>query len=149
MAYPPKFDYEKVALGIPIAGVISNIDYEDKHVFKSKDGEKTMSAVRLVLKLDGYEYPHRSRWMTFSYDERSNLFQKYLSELILGAMPEMEMDLDVIKGMRVSTVWGEQNDFQFIESISPIGEKRKISDVKLIDPEGNDVEAPEDGDAPF
>jgi len=136
MARPPerpKFDYEKVEIGNFVNGVIENIEYDNEHKFKSPDGEKISPAVRFVFKLDGYKYPHRSRWMTFSYGEKTNLYSKYIVKLVLGAIPDLDMDLDVLKGMRVKTIWNEQNDFQSIENIFPVGEKLKLSEAAKAD----------------
>jgi len=154
MAYPParpKFDYEKVKIGEFVFGTIDNIEYDNEHEFKMKGEKKISPAVRLVFKLDGCEYPHRSRWMTFSYAEKSNLYSKYLSKLILGAMPDMDMDLDVLKGVKVKTIWNEQNDFQWPESIFPVGEKLKLADLQKADT-AHEEEPPEEipeGSTPF
>jgi hypothetical protein len=142
MAKPPeraKVEFEKVKVGEFINGVIENIEYEKDHVFKSKEGTKTAPAVRFVFKLDGYQYPHRSRWMTFSYAEKSNLYKNYLSKLILGAMPDMDMDLDVLKGVKVKTIWNEQNEFQFPENIFPVGDKYKLADLAKEDVQHEEV----------
>ena len=153
MARPPerpKFDYEKVEVGNFVNGIIENIEYDNEHVFKVKGETKPpTSAVRFVFKLDGCQYPHRSRWMTFSYGEKTNLYSKYISKLILGAMPDLDMDLDVLKGMKVKTIWAEENDFQSIENIFPLGEKLKLSEAAKTDIQHDEhKEIPEDG-SPF
>lgn len=127
---PPKrdsTDFEKVVIGEFINGEICDIEYEMEHKFVYKGQEKIAPAVRLVFKLDGYEYKHRTRWMTFNYGEKSNLYQKYLVKLVENAKPDMDFDLDGLKGMLVKTIWQEQNDFQSVESIFPL--KNKIANV--------------------
>jgi len=139
-----KIEYEKVKIGDFTHGVIENIEYEKDHVFKSAKGNKTADGVRFIFRLEGYQYPHRSRWMTFSYAEKSNLYTKFLSKLILGAMPDMDMDLDVLKGVKVKIIWNEQNDFQYPENIFPEGEKLKLIDLIKTDLEHEEVREEEE-----
>jgi hypothetical protein len=141
-----KTEFEKVKVGEFISGVIENIEYEKEHTFKSPTGTKVSAAVRFVFKLDGYQYPHRSRWMSFSYGEKSNLYKNFLNKLILGAMPDMDMDLDVLKGVKVKTIWNEQNDFQFPENIFPVGDKYKLSDLAKEDVQHEEIKSE---DEPF
>ena len=118
-------DFEKVAVGEYISGVIAEIDYDMKHKFKGFQGGKDTErpAVRLVFELTGYEFKHRTRWMSFNYSDRSNLYNKYLRKLVEGAEPDMDFDLDALKNFPVQTIWDEQNGFQFIELIKPQGDK--------------------------
>ena len=71
-----------------IPGVISEISLREdhdtgfKHPAKKEDGTPHPNAgkpvicdqVRLKFTLDGYKYPHFSRWMRYSYGEKSNLY---------------------------------------------------------------------------
>ena len=129
---PPKREnkeFEKVKTGDFIMGVIEEIEYDIEHKFKYKGTEKTAYAIRIKFKLEGYEHPHRTRWMTFTYGEKSNLYTKYLLKLVEGAYPDMWFDIDELRGMNVKTIWAEKNNFQFIESIFPAGDKLK-SDIQ-------------------
>ena len=132
---PRENNFEKVVIGEFINGTVADIEYDEQHKFKGYQGneDRITSAVRLVFELDGYEYPHRTRWMTFSYGEKTNLFNKYLVKLVKNAEPDMDFDLDNIKGLKVKTIWQEKNGFQSIEAIYPLGE-RVDPDVEKSEP---------------
>jgi hypothetical protein len=135
MAKPPKraaTDFEKVKIGEFVNGKIDKIEYENEHTFKGFGDKKdsVSPAVRIVFLLDGYEYPHRTRWMRFMYGEKSNLYKKFMAKLVEGAKPDMDFDLDLLIGLRVKTIWAEQNDFQSIESIFPEDKKVVPGEVK-------------------
>ena len=119
----PKVEFEKVVVGEFLTGTIAKIDYDLEHRFSYKGQEKISPAVRFVFELDGYSYPKYSRWMYFSYGEKTNLYRKYLVKLVDGAKPDMDFDLDALVGMRVKTIWAEQNGFQYVELIQPEGKK--------------------------
>lgn len=130
MARPPKSSnksFEKVAIGVMIPGVIEAVQYDNEHKFKGyKGGADTINAaIKLKFKLDGYQYPHYSRWMKFNVGEKSTLYKKYVSKLVEGAVPDMDFDLDVLNGLRVNTVWNEENDYQNIDTIFPAGAKAR------------------------
>ncbi len=115
-------DYERVKTGDFINGRIIDIQYDEEHEFKFKGDIKMRPACRFVFELEGYKFKHYTRWITFSYGEKTNLYKKYLENLVLGAMPDMDFDLDQLKGMSVKTIW-KGEDFQSIELIRPIGNK--------------------------
>lgn len=125
---PPKTenkDFEKVSTEDFVQGVIEEIQYDKEHKFKGYNGaeDKVRPATRFKFKLEGCQYPHYSRWMTFSYSEKSNLYTKYLVSLVENAQPDMDFDLDNLKGMKVKTLWSEHNGYQGIETIRPVGKK--------------------------
>ena len=147
---PPKrsnTEFEKVKCGDFITGVIDKVEYDEEHTFRYQGKEKVASAVRLIFKLDGYKFPHYTRWMTFSYGEKTNLLNKYLVKLVEGAYPDMDFDLDRIIGMKVKTIWAEKNDFQYVELIQANQEKIQLDHI----PASDDVEPPEytDEEIPF
>jgi len=128
---PPKReskDYEKVAIGEMIPGVIDVVEYDTEHKFKGFQGKEDtiQPAIRLKFKLDGYQYPHYSRWMKFNLGEKANLYKKYVAKLVENAVPDMDFDLDILNGMKIKTVWSEENDFQNIDAIYPDGKKIKV-----------------------
>lgn len=135
---PPKNSntYEKVKCGEFLLGTIDKIDYDMEHVFKGFQGgeDKKQPGIRFVVKLQGYEYPHRSRWMKFSLHEKSNLFKKYVSKLINNAHPDMDVDLDILIGMGIKTVWEENGEFQNIELIAPVGKKKDVPENNFEEP---------------
>ncbi len=146
MRPPKRDDFEKVSIGDFIEGTIVDIEYDNEHKFKGFQGgeDRISPAVRIVLELDGYKFPHRTSWMTFSYGDRTNLFTRYMVKLVEGAQKDMDFDLDNIKQMRVKTLWTEKDNFQFIESIFPL--EGKIS-VGYTPPEPKETDiGPEPGE---
>jgi len=149
-----KMEYERVVIGEFIEGVIEDIQYEKEHKFAYKDNEKISEAVRFKFRLDGYEHLHYSRWMSFSYGEKSSLYSKYLVKLVDGAKPDFDFDIMALKNFPVKTIWSENNDFQNIDNIFPLKEKAKIDAVPPAENEeetghtsGAAVE--DEGDSPF
>lgn len=127
-----EMEFEKVKIGEFVEGEIVKIEYDQEHKSNYQGVEKIGPAVRLVFELKGYKYPHRSRWMSFSYGEKANLYKKYLTKLVEGACPDMDFDLDNLKNMRVKTIWTEENGFQSIDSIFPIDKKIALNAVVPI-----------------
>lgn len=116
-------DYEKVKTDDFVVGMIEDVAYDQEHKFSFKGEEKVRPAVRFKFALDGCSYPHYSRWQSFNYGEKSVLYLKYLSALVDGAAPDMDFDLDQLKGMRVKTLWTEKNNFQSVETVRPANGK--------------------------
>lgn len=130
MAKPPSRDgntFEKVKLGEFIFGVISDIKYDPAHKKIWQGKEKVVSAVQIRMKLDGYEYPHGTPWLTFSYAEKARLYINFIAKLVEGATPDMDFDLDCLRGMKVKTIWGESPDgkYQNLDNIYPVEGKVK------------------------
>ena len=148
--FPPKTehtDFEKLAIGEFIIGKIAEVQYDLNHSFKGF-GDKPDAikpAVRFVFEFEGYQYHHFSRWLKFTTAEKSNLYKKYISKLVEGVEPDCQFDLDILKGMAVKTIWVEENDYQNIESIFPVGEKIPATSP-VIAPEEED-EGIDGGDA--
>lgn len=130
MLKPPprtKMDYEKVDVEDWVNGVIEEIQSDEKRDTGFKDEESgepiIKHMIRFKFKLEGYHYPHYSRWMSLTYHEKSNLLKKYLFNLVDGAQPDMDFDLERLKGMEVKMMWSNNGDFQNIEMIRPRGAK--------------------------
>lgn len=124
-------EFEKVVIGEMIKGVISEVMYDQEHKFKGYQGaEDTIQpAVRFKFELEGYKFPHYSRWFKFNYGERANLYKIFLSKLVEKPKPDMDFDLDLLKGMKIKTIWNENGDFQNLESIFPLEGKVKATDT--------------------
>jgi len=122
---PPKreFNYEKVKVGDFVTGKIASIEYDMEHEFVYQGQKKETPAVRFIFDLDGYKFKHYSRWLSFNYGEKANLYNKYLVKLVDNVKPDCDFDLDRLRGMAVKTIWAEKNDFQNIENIFPLNEK--------------------------
>lgn len=121
-----KTEFEKVKTDDFIVGVIEEVQYDKAHVFKGFQGaeDKVAVGVRFKFKLEGYKYLKTSRWMKLNLGEKSNLY-KIMVCLVEGLEPEQRIDIDVVKGMKVKTLWAEKNDFQFLDKIRPVGAKVK------------------------
>lgn len=126
MLKPPpqtKREYEKVVTDEWVLGVIEEIQSDEKRDTGFKDeetGEPVIKhCIRFKFKIDGYNFAHYSRWMALSYHEKSNLLKKYLSNLVEGCTPDMDFDLDLLKGLPVKMMWSNSGDFQNIEMIRP------------------------------
>ena len=139
---PPKKEYEKVPVGIPINGIIHEVQYDEKRTWKgfTDDGntkpDTVFPGVRFAFDLDGCTFKHYSRWMKFNVGEKSNLYSKYLVNLIENAKPDMDFDLDELNGMRVTTVWADDGEYQKLESISANGPKITVD---IADPEEKEL----------
>ena len=127
---PPKrstVDYERVkAYDEWLPGVIQDVQLEEnrKSGFKNEDGsEQIKDMIRFKFALDGHSFPHRSRWMSYTFGEKSNLYLKYLKYLVEGAQPDMKFDLDLLKGFKVKTMWSENGDFDNLEQVRPLASK--------------------------
>ena len=141
---PPKRDskdFEKVAIGEMIIGVIDDVVYDQQHKFKGYQGaEDTIQpAVRLKFTFKEYKYHHYSRWFKFSYAEKSNLYKIFLTKLVENAQPDMDFDLDMLKGMKIKTVWNENGDFQNLESIFPFDAKIKAETLSEDKPQDEEI----------
>ena len=116
-------EYEKVTTDDFVVGVIEDIKYEKDREFSYQGEKKKVDAVKIKFHVDGYKFSKQTPWMTFSYNEKSNLYTKYISSLVEGAHPDMDFDLDQIKGLKVRMLWKDKGDYQHIETIRPVGKK--------------------------
>ena len=114
-------EYEKVTADEWLVGVIEEVQYQADRKYKSKDkdtgewSEKSAPHVRIKLKIDGYKFPHYSRWMKASTNEKSNFYAKYLKHLC----PDFDckdkvVDIDKLVGVRVRTMWENDGEYQHI-----------------------------------
>lgn len=123
----PKMEYEKVRTDDWTTGIIEDIQHEENRMtgFKDKDtGEEIVkNCVRFKFKLDDCKFPHYSNWMTFGYGEKFNLYIKYISALVEGAVPDMDFDLEFLKGMAVKVMWKQNGEYQNVELVRPMNKK--------------------------
>ena len=124
-----------------ISGVIQEIEYDENHEKKFNGETKTISAVRFKLELKDCEYPKRSRWLTFSYAEKANLYRMFISQLVENAEPDMDFDLDELKGFEVKTMWTKSDDGEFdnLAMIRPLGDKYDPENQEPAKPEGQSL----------
>lgn len=116
--------YEKVQVDEWLAGHIEEVQYDEHRAYKAKDKatgewvEKTAPHLRFKFRLDGYQYPHYSRWLKCSTHEKSNLYSKFLKHLC----PQYDcqdkvVDLDKLVGITIKTMWENNEDYQNITQI--------------------------------
>ena len=117
------FEVEPVQVDEWLPGTIEDIAYEDAHQFGGQYA-RVGEAVRFKFKLDGYEHPKYSNWLSFSYSEKANLYCKYVEPLIPGATPYFDFDLSTLKGKRVKLMFSEttykDKPFFSVEMVRPI-----------------------------
>lgn len=120
-----KTQFEKVPMDDFVIGTIEAIEYDQEHLFKGYNGaeDKIKPAVRFKFKIENLSYSHYSNWMSFSYAEKANLYIKYLTPLVSEAAPNMDFDLDRLKGMKLKMLWTEFKGFQKPETIRPFNGK--------------------------
>ena len=162
MTYIPprqKLEFEKVELDVWINGEIIEIqEFRDvKKMYKDeKTGEmkeRLINQVRFKLKLEGCEYSHYTRKMTQSTNERSNLFI-FLQQIYgQNIIPDVGVELDGLKGLKVKTMWSEvpMKDggvFQYPDKVRPLTPPPAIW-IPHEEPEIVEPEPPEDIETPF
>lgn len=112
-----------------LGAVISEVKYEEAHAFTGQFA-RVGEAVRIVFTLDpingkAFEHPKSSRWMSFNYDQKSNLFKNYILPLVKNAKPYMDFDVTSLKGVRCRLMFEEsQND-----------EGKKFYNIMMVKPE--------------
>ena len=121
-----------------IPSVIQDIKLEENRRTGFKDdktgADKYVDQVRFKFALEGHSFPHYSRWMTYSFGDKSNLFLKYLKHLVANAQPDMKFDLDLLKGMKLKTMWSANGDFDNLDQVRPAAGKFD-ADSDAPDPE--------------
>ena len=117
---PPKREYEQVKIDDWINGEISDIQYEDEHEFTYKGNKSTAPGVKIIMKLEGYKDAKHTRWMYFNYSEKSNLYKKFLVPLVVGAKPNMDFDLDTLKGAKIKVMYSQNGEYQNLEMVRPM-----------------------------
>jgi len=146
---PEKKVFEKVATGVEIVGIIDDVLYHENHTFPGFEGKEdtVATAIRFKFVLEGAQYPKYSRWMRLSLNAKATLYKKYASALIEGLEPDADIDLDILKGMAISTIWKDNGDFQNLETISAIGPKIK-QDASVPTVDLNDLPPEPDAEEP-
>lgn len=129
-----KTDFEKVTIEDFTICTIVDIAYDMEHKFRGFEGaaDSIKPAVRFKFEVEGYKYHHYSRWMKFVIAEKSTLYTKYIATLIEGATPEIDIDLDVLKGVKCKILWAEKNEFQYPETVRAIGKKLDVGKLPEI-----------------
>jgi hypothetical protein len=127
-------DYEQLKTDEFLDGEIVEVQEDMEHKFTWQGKDTIMPAVRFVFRFEGYEFKHYSRWMKFLYSEKSNLFTKYITPLVKGAVVDMPFDIQGLKYMKVKVSWKDSgNGFQNIETIIPASKKLEPGTVPLIE----------------
>jgi hypothetical protein len=140
--------FEKVKVGEFVPGRIAEIEYDMGHKFYFQGTEKVGPGVRFVFELEGYKYPHKSRWVKFMAFEKAPLYTMYISKLVENVKPSDTFDLDALVGMEVKTMWANDKDFQVVESIEPIDKKLTVTIEEDDDGFTPEIETVDDDDVP-
>lgn len=123
---PPKREFEQVKVDEWINGMITNVEYDMKYKFKTYEGP----AVRITIKLEGYNQAKKTLWMSFSYSKKSNLFILFVEPLVEGAFEYMPFDLDQLKDLKVKLMFEQKGQYQNIALVRPIGSKILPAPIK-------------------
>lgn len=143
--YPPEKkkldpkDYEKVPVGQFVNATIAEVQHHEKHEFKGQNA-KIGPAIRFKFEIDGMKYPHYSRWMAFSYNEKASLYLKFIAPLVEGAKPDMKFDILSLANLRVKMIWlpnPKNPDFQDISLILPMDDS-KVLPVTVTPPQAEE-----------
>jgi hypothetical protein len=120
-------EYEQVKVDEFIHGVIADIEYDPAHEVTYQGEKKVFEAVKIKFTLDGYTMPHSSFYLKLSYHEKSTLYKTVVKNLVENAEPFLDLDLSLLKGMRVKTMWenveGKESTYQKLVMVKPEGEK--------------------------
>jgi hypothetical protein len=140
-------DFERVRPDEWISGIIAKVERDPARKSTYKGEDRIVDSVRFVFSLEGYKFNHFSRWMTFSYSEKSTLLTKYLIPLVQGAKKNFDFDLEQLKGMAIKTMWSVNGDWDNLELIRPL----KSMVIPEIEPQDEPPmnEAPPEDDIPF
>lgn len=120
-----------------IEGSILDISYDPERKRSFNGEEKVGPCVRFKLGLKGCSFPHYSKWMTFNYSAKSNLYKNFVAFLVDGAEEYMDLDLDALKGMEIKTMWSEDGEYDKLAMIRPLGAKVKA--VVAAEPKEEEV----------
>lgn len=117
-------EYEKVAVDEWLPGMIETVQLQEDRPYRHTNddtGETEMLTaphVRFKFKLDGYKYPHYSRWMKASTHKKSNLYSKYLRSLCpTHDCENQQIDVDKLTGVRIKIMWENNGDYQNVTQI--------------------------------
>lgn len=134
---PPKQEtktFEKLQIDEWLTGTIKEIQYDLERKWTWQGEESVKPGIRFVFAVEGYEYPHYSGWLKFNLNEKSNLYKRYVSALVKDAKPDMDVDIDILKGMKVRMMWEEnENGYQRVLKIKPVANKVDSGAIAEID----------------
>lgn len=115
-----------------IMGTLEEIEYDQEHKRMWEGKEKVGPAVRFKFILEGCNFPKKTPWMTFNYSEKSNLYKKYISALVENPTPNMDFDLDALKGLKIKAMFTQNGEYDNIAMIRPI--KARVPFQKTVEP---------------
>lgn len=143
-------EYERVTTDDFVIAKIEDIQFEQEHKFTFQGQESVYPAVRFKFSIEGYKFPHYSRWMKFNYGDKSNIYLKFLQPLVEGAEPNMDFDLSLLKGLKIKMLWAQKGDFQYPETIRPVGAKIKaVPEIEMGPQDDSHDEYGADNEVPF
>lgn len=146
-------EYEKCKIDEWLVGEIAEVQQKlgvEKKYKNSETGETEIRKVdqaRFKFSLEGYKYPHYSRWNTLSTNERANLYKNYIQALFGERyQPDTMLDISKLAGLKVKTMWDETrlrsgDMFQFVSKIRPLN-STDVDEIELLVAEISDEEEP-------
>lgn len=137
-------DYERVPKHDEwIDGKITKIEYESEHKSTFQGEGKIRPAVRFVFALDGCKFPHRTKWLTFSYGDKSTLYKTFIANLVLNAEPDMDLDLDALLDMEIKTMWTQNEEYDNLTMVR--AKNNKVDASKFVAAKQEEMESAEVG----
>ena len=127
-----KTDYEKVSVDEWLPGHITEVQLQDRPYTRTDKDTKVETTtdephVRFKFALDGYKFPHYSRWMKASTYEGSNLYKMFLKFLCpLHDCKDQLIDLDKLTGAKVKLMWVNNKEYQNIAQVRGLDEELNI-----------------------
>lgn len=122
----PKREYEQVVVDEWLSGTIAEVQYDKAHPYdqRNEDGTTTKEVaphVRFKFALDGYQFPHYSRWMKASTYKMANLYKKYLKPLCPEHDPEdCVVDVSKLTGVAIKIMYEQNGEYQNVTNIRPV-----------------------------
>ena len=128
-----KIEYEQVELDVFITGEILEVQgrFGVEKSYKDREtGEmitRKTDQCRFKFELEGYKFPHYSRWNNLSTNENSHLFKTYILPLFGNKYPpNTDIDIEKLAGAKVKVRWDETtlktgSKFQFVDKIRFLG----------------------------
>jgi hypothetical protein len=138
---PPKrqTNYERVPVYDEwINGKIEDIEYEMERKTMWEGKEKVGPHVRFKFILEGCKFPKKTPWMSFNYSEKANLYKKFITALVADAAPDLDFDLDALKGLDVKVMFTQNGEYDNIEMVRPL--KNKVPKGTTVDEAPEQVE---------
>lgn len=120
-------DFEQVAVDEWLPGTVEEVQFEKDREYTYKGETKKSDSVRFKFKLDGYQFPHYSRWMMASTNKKTNFYLKYLKYLCPRFDCEGKMiDLDQLTDAKIKIMFEQNGEYQNVTQIRGLDENLNV-----------------------